>query len=86
MSGTPAPRRRVLFRSEDGGVTWEPFSSINDDPQYRKWMGSEQDGTPDGPKLHSIIVDPRDSKHICTSRCRAAACTSRSTADIAGRR
>ena len=23
-----------------------------------------QDGTPDGPKLHSIIVDPRDSAHL----------------------
>ena len=53
-----------LFRSEDGGVTWEPFSTINDDPQYRKWMGTVQDGTPDGPKLHSIIVDPRDPSHI----------------------
>ncbi|OGI67374.1 MAG: glycosyl hydrolase [Candidatus Muproteobacteria bacterium RBG_16_60_9] len=53
-----------LFRSEDGGVTWSPFSSINDDPQYRTWMGSVQDGTPDGPKLHSIIVDPRDPTHL----------------------
>ncbi len=53
-----------LFRSSDGGVTWEPFSMINDDPQYRAWMGSVQDGTPDGPKLHSIIVDPRDPKHL----------------------
>jgi len=53
-----------LFRSEDGGVTWEPFSSINDDPKIRGWMGSVQDGTPDGPKLHSIIVDPRDSSHL----------------------
>jgi hypothetical protein len=53
-----------LFRSEDGGVTWEPFSWINDDPQYRKWMGTVQDGTPDGPKLHSIIVDPRDRAHL----------------------
>ncbi len=53
-----------LFRSADGGVTWEPFSSINDDPQYRKWMGTVQDGTPDGPKLHSIIVDPRDRAHL----------------------
>ena len=53
-----------LFRTEDGGITWEPFSSINDDPQYREWMGSVQDGTPDGPKLHSIIVDPRDPKHF----------------------
>jgi hypothetical protein len=53
-----------LFRSEDGGVTWAPFSCINDDPQYRKWMGTVQDGTPDGPKLHSIIVDPRDPAHL----------------------
>ncbi len=53
-----------LFRSEDGGVTWAPFSTINDDPQYREWMGTEKDGTPDGPKLHSIIVDPRDPKHL----------------------
>jgi hypothetical protein len=53
-----------LFRSEDGGVTWAPFSSINDDSQYRKWMGTVQDGTPDGPKLHSIIVDPRDRAHL----------------------
>jgi photosystem II stability/assembly factor-like uncharacterized protein len=53
-----------LFRSEDGGITWEPFSSINDDPQYLTWMGTVQDGTPDGPKLHSIIVDPRDRDHL----------------------
>ncbi len=53
-----------LFRSADGGKTWAAFSSINDDPQYREWMGSEKDGTPDGPKLHSIIVDPRDPGHL----------------------
>jgi hypothetical protein len=53
-----------LFRSDDGGVSWEPFSGINEDPQYRKWMGTAQDGTPDGPKLHSIIVDPRDPAHL----------------------
>lgn len=53
-----------LFRSEDGGVTWAPFSIINQDAQYREWMGAQQDGTPDGPKLHSIIVDPRDPKHL----------------------
>jgi photosystem II stability/assembly factor-like uncharacterized protein len=27
-------------------------------------MGTVQDGTPDGPKLHSIIVDPRDARHL----------------------
>ncbi|HEX7765691.1 MAG TPA: hypothetical protein VF443_03190 [Nitrospira sp.] len=53
-----------LFRSDDGGASWKPFSYINDDPQYREWMGSVQDGTPDGPKLHSIIVDPRNPQHL----------------------
>jgi photosystem II stability/assembly factor-like uncharacterized protein len=53
-----------LFRSEDGGVSWSPGSPINEDPKYLEWMGTVQDGTPDGPKLHSIIVDPRDAKHL----------------------
>jgi hypothetical protein len=53
-----------LFRSDDGGDTWRPYSYINEDAQYRAWMGSVQDGTPDGPKMHSIIVDPRDPKHL----------------------
>jgi photosystem II stability/assembly factor-like uncharacterized protein len=53
-----------LFRSGDGGVSWEPLPGLNDDPRYRAWMGGPQDGTPDGPKLHSIIVDPRDAAHL----------------------
>ncbi|MCC6535306.1 MAG: glycosyl hydrolase [Burkholderiales bacterium] len=53
-----------LFRSQDGGRSWEPYSMINDDTDYRRWMGTVQDGTPDGPKLHSIIVDPRDPAHL----------------------
>ena len=53
-----------LFRSDDGGDSWESLPGLNDDPQYREWMGGPQDGTPDGPKLHSIIVDPRDAKHL----------------------
>ena len=53
-----------LFRSNDGGVTWDPLNGLNEDATYRKFMGSEQDGTPDGPKLHSVIVDPRDPKHL----------------------
>jgi photosystem II stability/assembly factor-like uncharacterized protein len=53
-----------LFRSEDGGVSWAPMPAVNDDAQLREWMGSVQDGTPDGPKLHSIIIDPRDASHL----------------------
>jgi photosystem II stability/assembly factor-like uncharacterized protein len=53
-----------LFRSEDGGVTWNEFSGLHDDKQYREWMGSEQDGTPNGPMIHSIIIDPRNPKHL----------------------
>lgn len=53
-----------LFRSDDGGISWTSASPINDDPRYIAWMGTVQDGTPDGPKLHSIIVDPRDARHM----------------------
>lgn len=53
-----------LFRSDDGGISWQSASPINDDPKYIEWMGTVQDGTPDGPKMHSIIVDPRDPKHL----------------------
>ena len=53
-----------LFRSEDGGNSWQGVAGLNDDPAYRAWMGGEQDGTPDGPKLHSVIVDPRDPARL----------------------
>ena len=53
-----------LFRSADGGASWIQLPAVNDDPQFREWMGTVQDGTPDGPKLHSIIVDPRDASHL----------------------
>ncbi|HET6923689.1 MAG TPA: hypothetical protein VFI16_11140 [Anaeromyxobacteraceae bacterium] len=53
-----------LFRSEDAGDTWAPVSGLNDHPEYSKWMGAVEQGTPDGPKLHSVIVDPRDPAHL----------------------
>jgi hypothetical protein len=53
-----------LFRSEDGGDTWGPVSGFNDHAMYSQWTGGERDGTPDGPKLHSILIDPRDSRHL----------------------
>jgi hypothetical protein len=56
-----------LFRSEDGGVTWAPVSGFNDHPEQIKWIGGDKDETPDGGKLHSILVDPRDPQHLYLS-------------------
>lgn len=53
-----------LFRSEDGGVTWSEVTGFNDHPMRKMWCGGDQDGTPDGAKLHSIIIDPRDAQHM----------------------
>ncbi len=53
-----------LFRSDDGGDSWVPLASVNDSATFRPWMGTQQDGTPDGPKLHSVIVDPRNPEHL----------------------
>lgn len=53
-----------LFHSEDGGETWEPVTGFNEHPDQPTWVGSDQDSTPDGGKLHSILVDPRDPRHL----------------------
>jgi photosystem II stability/assembly factor-like uncharacterized protein len=53
-----------LFRSDDGGANWKGVAGFNAHPQRKAWCGGDQDGTPDGPKLHSILVDPRDATHI----------------------
>ncbi|MDA0833429.1 MAG: exo-alpha-sialidase [Planctomycetota bacterium] len=49
-----------LFRSNDNGMTWELIESLWDNPERMKWFG----GGKDEPGIHSICVDPRDSKHI----------------------
>ena len=74
-----------LFRTDDGGATWKGVEGFNAHPQRKAWCGGDQDGTPDGPKMHSIIVDPRDPR-TCTSPCRAAACSSRPTPAATGSR
>jgi photosystem II stability/assembly factor-like uncharacterized protein len=56
-----------LFRSDDGGVSWAPISGFNDHPEQHLWVGSDKDETPDGGKLHSILVDPRDAAHLYLS-------------------
>lgn len=54
---------QALFRSEDAGDTWEPVSGFNDHPSWGEWT-YEENGTPDGPILHSILIDPRDPSHM----------------------
>lgn len=49
-----------LFRSFDGGDTWELSRSLWDEPRRKKWMG----GGYDFAGIHSILVDPRDSRHV----------------------
>jgi photosystem II stability/assembly factor-like uncharacterized protein len=51
-----------LFRSEDGGDRWEPVTGFNDHPMRPQWAAGF--GTPGGELLHSILVDPRDPKHL----------------------
>ena len=53
-----------LFRSEDGGNKWNGVDGFNRNPQRKVWCGDDKDGTPDGPKLHSVLVDPRDAAHL----------------------
>ena len=53
-----------LFRTEDGGRTWEGVAGFNEHPMRNTWCGGDKDGTPDGPKMHSINIDPRNPKHM----------------------
>ncbi|HJZ91563.1 MAG TPA: hypothetical protein VKE40_11875 [Gemmataceae bacterium] len=49
-----------LFRSDDGGQSWELVRGLWDRPERAKWFG----GGADLPGIHSICIDPRDAKTI----------------------
>lgn len=49
-----------LFRSDDRGASWSLVTSLWDRPERTEWFG----GGYDHPGIHSICVDPRDSRHI----------------------
>jgi hypothetical protein len=49
-----------LFRSEDHGASWSIVESLWRHPKRTEWMG----GGADLPGLHSICIDPRDSKTV----------------------
>ncbi len=53
-----------LFRSEDGGNSWEPVPGFLDYLQELKKREGFIGATPGGPLTHSILVDPRDPAHL----------------------
>jgi photosystem II stability/assembly factor-like uncharacterized protein len=52
-----------LFVSDDNGESWESVAGFNDHPMYEKWVPADS-GTPDGPLLNQIVIDPRDAAHM----------------------
>lgn len=67
-AGTPAQPGRLwagtlpggLFRSDDGGRSWELNRGLWDRPERTEWFG----GGYDTPGIHSICVDPRSADTI----------------------
>ena len=49
-----------LFVSQDRGQSWELNRPLWDRPERDNWFG----GGYDDPGIHSICVDPRDSRHV----------------------
>jgi len=49
-----------LFRSTDHGASWEMVRSLWDHPKRKQWGGAGADL----PGLHSICVDPRNSRRV----------------------
>jgi hypothetical protein len=49
-----------LFHSADSGASWELVRPLWDHPKRRNWFG----GGADWPGIHSICIDPRDSRVI----------------------
>lgn len=54
-----------LFKSVDGGVTWDLMPGLSD---YLQRLAAAKEGyineTPGGKMTHSILVDPRDAAHM----------------------
>jgi hypothetical protein len=59
-----------LFRSADGGDTWDSVEGLNSHPMVHEWFPPEG-GTPDGAILNQVIIDPRDPRHMYLATCSA---------------
>ena len=49
-----------LFRSADRGASWQLVDALWQRAERREWFG----GGYDHPGIHSVLVDPRDSRHL----------------------
>lgn len=49
-----------LFRSSDGGDSWELITSLWERPERKEWFG----GGYEAPGIHSVCVDPRNPKRV----------------------
>ena len=49
-----------LFKSTDGGQSWSLNQPLWEEPRRLKWFG----GGYDHAGIHSILVDPRDARHV----------------------
>lgn len=49
-----------LFSSTDGGASWQLVDSLWQRPERKEWMG----GGYDHAGIHTVLVDPRDARHL----------------------
>tara|TARA_B100001029_G_C15059951_1_gene457533 strand:- start:1171 stop:2340 length:1170 start_codon:yes stop_codon:yes gene_type:complete len=53
-----------LFRSNDGGEHWKSLNGFNKNIKWEDWTSYKLDVYPKTPKIHSILIDPNDKRHI----------------------
>ncbi|MFV2015898.1 MAG: WD40/YVTN/BNR-like repeat-containing protein [Candidatus Heimdallarchaeota archaeon] len=53
-----------LFKTVDGGFTWDEGEGFADNELIKEIVNNNE-GTPIGPLLHSININPKDRNHIC---------------------
>ena len=61
--GISALRRKDCFV---GGRRYYlgPVNGFNRHPLFKTWWNPPDEGPPDGPTLHSVLIDPRDANHM----------------------